>query len=68
MKTDINIPRIDDDAPLPPFEERVSGQIDWIRYYIASMESRLSSRIAALTVALATLSFLVGVLFAAVCL
>ena len=62
---DINAPRLDDDAPLPPFEERVSNQIDWIRYYIATTEARLSSRIAALAVAVVALSFAVGVLFAA---
>lgn len=64
MKTDINIPRLDDNAPLPPFEERVSGQIDWIRYYIATTESRLSAGIAALTAAVVVLSFVVGVLCA----
>lgn len=63
---DINIPRLEDDAPLPPFEERVAGQIDWIRYYIATTEARLSSRIAALTVAVVALSFAVGALTAAV--
>ena len=66
MKTDINIPRIDDDAPLPPFEQRVTGQIDWIRYYVANVEARLSARISALLAVVIVISFLLGVLFALV--
>ena len=61
---DINIPHLDDNAPLPPFEERVAGQIDWIRFYVATAEQRLSSRISALFVSVVVIAFCVGVLFA----
>lgn len=62
---DINIPRLEDPAAdeLPPFEQRVSNQIDWIRYYVATTEARLSSRISALTVAVFALGAAVGFLF-----
>lgn len=66
MKNDINIPRLDDGAPLPPFEERVASQIDWIRFYVATMERRLSSRISSLLVSTVVIAFLLGVLFALV--
>lgn len=63
---DINVPRLDDprNEDFPPFEERVSNQIDWIRYYVASMDARLSARISALTVAVFILGAVVGFLFA----
>lgn len=66
VKTDINVPRIDDprNEDIPPFEERVSNQIDWIRYYVANMDARLSARVSALTVAVFGLGVAVGFLFA----
>lgn len=63
---DINIPRLDDNAPLPPFKEHVSNQIDWIRFYVASMEARLSTKIAVLTFVIVVVAFAVGFLFASV--
>lgn len=66
-KNDINIPRFDpeeESPPLPPFERRVAGQIDWIRYYIAQTESSLRTQIGFLWFLVIVLCFAVGFLFA----
>lgn len=67
MKKDINIPKFDvneESPPLPPFVEKVTGQIDWIRYYIATTESALRTKINIVWVVVLVLCFMVGFLFA----
>lgn len=67
MKKDINIPKIDmdEESPqLPPFVEKVTGQIDWIRYYIATTESALRTKINVIWIVVLVLCFIVGFLFA----
>lgn len=67
MKKDINIPKFDvnEESPtLPPFVEKVAGQIDWIRYYIATTESALRTKINIVWVVVLVLCFMVGFLFA----
>lgn len=67
MKKDINIPKFDvneESPPLPPFVEKVTGQIDWIRYYIATTESALRTKINIVWIVVLVLCFMVGFLFA----
>lgn len=67
MKKDINIPKFDvnEESPtLPPFVEKVAGQIDWIRYYIATTESALRTKINIVWIVVLVLCFMVGFLFA----
>lgn len=67
MKKDINIPKFDvneESPPLPPFVEKVTGQIDWIRYCIATTESALRTKINIVWIVVLVLCFMVGFLFA----
>ena len=67
MKKDINIPEFGPDEespPLPPFVEKVTGQIDWIRYYIATTESALRTKINVVWIVVLVLCCMVGYLFA----